>query len=101
MSDADRRGALIFGAVGDEDRLAGVFDDRLRGADFAIVVVKDRAVLIDRRGADDRVVGLELAEEVDGRLADNAAVFVTSRVAETMPDPRQPCITARLARTPR
>ena len=33
-----------------------------------------RAVLVDRRGADHRIVDLELPDEIDRRLADDAAV---------------------------
>ena len=41
---------------------------------LAIVEVEQRAVLVDGRGADHRVVDLELPDEIDRRLADDAAV---------------------------
>ncbi len=38
------------------------------------VEIEQRAVGIDGGGADHGIVDLELADEIDGRLADNAAV---------------------------
>src|SRR5262245_34236919 len=74
MADAHRRRALVFHAVGHQDRPARAVHDGLGNLDLAVVEVEQRAVLVDGRGADDRIVDLELADEVDRRLADNAPV---------------------------
>ena len=49
-------------------------DDRLRDLHLAEVVVQHRAVVIDRGGADHRIIDLELLDEINRRLADDAAV---------------------------
>ncbi len=54
--------------------LARVRDDGLRDPHLAVIVVEKRTVLVDRRGADDGDIHLELADEIDRRLADHAAV---------------------------
>ena len=78
-----RTGAVrsSFNRVGDQHDLAGILDDRLRHPHLAIVEVEQRPVLVDRRGADHRVVDLELADEIDRRLADDAAVGAPHRAA--------------------
>src|SRR5690606_22516432 len=55
--------------------------DGPRHANLPVVVVEQRAVGVDRRGADDGVVGTELPDEVHGRLADHAAVAVPHHAA--------------------
>ena len=54
--------------------LTRVLHDRLRDLNLAIVEIEQRAILVDGRGADHGVVDLELADEVDGRLANDAAI---------------------------
>jgi hypothetical protein len=65
MTDANRRRALEFEPVGNEDDLPGIAHDRLADAHFAIIEVEQRALLVDGRRADDGMVDLELADEVD------------------------------------
>ena len=49
--------------------LARIGNDRLRDLHLAIVEIEQRAVVVDRGGADDGVVDLELADEVDVAVA--------------------------------
>ena len=49
-------------------------DDRLRDAHLVIVEIEQRAVGIDAADADDAEIDAELADQVDRRLADDAAV---------------------------
>ena len=49
-------------------------DDRLGDPHLAIVEVEQRAVVIDAADPDDPDVDLELADQVDRRLADDAAI---------------------------
>ena len=81
MADADRRRALELGGVGDEDDVPCIGDDRLRDLDLAKVEIEQGAVMIDRRGADDGIIDLELLDEIDGGLADNAAVRAAHHAA--------------------
>ena len=81
MADAHRRRALELGRVGDEDDVPGIGDDRLRDLHLAKIEIEQRAVMVDRRGADDRVVDLELPDEIDRRLADDAAVGAAHHAA--------------------
>ena len=76
VADAHRGGPFELHAVGNQDRLARAVHDRLGDLDLAVVEVEQRAVLVDRRGADDGVIDLELADEIDRGLADDAAVGV-------------------------
>ena len=68
-----------FGAVGHQDHVARIGDDGLRRLDLAVVEIEQRAVLIDRRCADDGEVDLELLDEVVRRLADHRAVGAPDR----------------------
>ena len=75
------RRAFELQPIGDEDDLPGVGDDRLADAHLAVVEVEQRALLVDRRGADHGVIDLELADEIDRRAADDAAVGAPHRAA--------------------
>src|SRR5688572_25124875 len=81
MRDADRSRALEFHRIRDEDHMPGVSDDRLRDLDLAKVEVEQSAVMVDRGSADHRIIDLELLDEIDGRLADDAAVGPTHHAA--------------------
>ena len=81
MRDADRGAAAQFGGVGDEHGGARVGDDRLRHLHLAIVEVEQRALLINRGGADDGVIDLELADQLRGGGADHGAVGTAHRAA--------------------
>ena len=74
MGDAHRRAALELGTVGDQHHATGVGDDRLRHLHLAIVEIQQRALLVDRGGADDGIIHLELADQADGAGADDRAV---------------------------
>src|SRR3546814_9609736 len=54
--------------------LAGVLDDRPGDANLLVVVVQEVAFGVDAADPDDAEVHLELSDEVDRRLADDAAV---------------------------
>src|SRR5690606_23757716 len=66
--------SLELAAVGGQPDFAGLFDDAARHAHFAEVVVAQRAVGFDARNGDQADVDLELADEVDGGFAHDAAV---------------------------
>ena len=63
-----------LGVVGHQQHIPGVFNNRLGNPHFPIVKIEQGAIVIDSGNADNAVIHLELADEVDGRLADNAAV---------------------------
>ena len=52
MGDADRRATPQFRAVGDQHDAARIGDDGLRRLHLAIVEIQQRALLVDRGGAD-------------------------------------------------
>src|SRR5690606_9820154 len=74
MADADRRRALEFRFVGNEDDVPRIGYDGLRHLHLTEVEIQQCAVMIDRGGADHRIVDLELAEEIYGCLADAAPI---------------------------
>src|SRR5262245_21754478 len=74
MADAHGCGPLELGGIRDEDHLPGIGDDCLRHLHLAEIEIEQRAVMVDGRGADDGVVDLELLDEINSGLADNAAV---------------------------
>src|SRR3954466_2470294 len=76
MADTNRSRTLEFARIAHEHDLPRVRQYRLRHPHLAVVVVEERAVLIDSRGADHRKVHLELADEIDCRLPDDPAVAV-------------------------
>ena len=84
VGDANRRRPLELRTVGDQDGVAGILQNGLGHLDLAIVEIEERPVGFDRRGADDGVVHLELADEVARRGADNAAVGSTHRPPATI-----------------
>src|SRR3954468_3019497 len=69
VADPDRRGALELGCVGNQDDLAGIGDDGLRHLHLAKVEIEQRAVMVDGRSSDHRVVDLELLDEIDRRFS--------------------------------
>lgn len=74
LTDPDRRGTFELRRIGNENDMPGIGDDGLGDLHFAKIIVKKRAIDIDRRRADHGVIDLELADEIDGRLADDPAV---------------------------
>ena len=68
------RVAAELGVVGGEEDLARVGDDRLRDAHLLVVEVEQGAVEVDAADPDHAEVDPELADQVDRRLADDAAV---------------------------
>src|SRR5215469_14812375 len=60
--------------VRDEEDLARIRHDAFRGSDLAVIEIQQRTIAVDTADADDAEVDLELAEEVDDRLADHATV---------------------------
>ncbi len=81
MADAHRGGAFELGAVGHQDDVASIGNDCLRHFHFAEIEIQKRAISVDGRGADDRVVHFELPDEIDRCFSDDAAV----RAATTPP----------------
>ena len=67
-------GACEFRGVASQDHVAGIRDDRLGDADFAVVVIEKRSVRVDAGCADYRMVDVELTDEIDRGLADDPAV---------------------------
>lgn len=65
--------AELAGVDGEKD-LAGIVDDGLGNPHFLVIEVEQAAVVVDAADADDRVVDLELLDEVHGSLADDTAV---------------------------
>ena len=63
VCDPDRRGTLKFHGIGHEDRLASVLDNGFRDFDLAIIIVKQRAVAVDARCANDCKINFELADK--------------------------------------
>ena len=61
--------------------MAGIADDRPRRHHLAIVEIEKRAVIVDRRDADHRPIDLELRDELDRALADDAAVGLAHHAA--------------------
>ena len=74
MGDADRGAAAELCGVRHQHDVAGVGDDGLRHLHFAIVEIQQRALLVDRRGPDDGVVDLELADQLRRGRADDCAI---------------------------
>ena len=74
MADPDRRGALEFGQIRHEDDVPGIGYNRLRDFHFAIIEIQKRTIVIDRGRTDNRVIHLELANEIDGCLTDDTAI---------------------------
>src|SRR5690606_1949817 len=74
MADPHGCGPFELGRIGNQDDVTRIGDDRLGHLHLAIVEVEQRPVLVDGRRPDDRVIHLELADEIDGRLTDDAAV---------------------------
>jgi hypothetical protein len=74
MADPDRSGAFELRGVGNEDNVARICHDRLGYLHFAKIKIQQRAVVIDRRCADYREINLELLDEVDRSLPDDAPV---------------------------
>ncbi|KAG1385905.1 hypothetical protein G6F59_017137 [Rhizopus arrhizus] len=73
--------AFELAAVGGQPDLARLFDDGPGHAHFAEVVVAQRAVGFDARNADQSDIHLELADEVHGGFAADAAVARTHHAA--------------------
>lgn len=67
--------AAELGVVGHQEHLARIVDDRPRHPHLAVVVVEQRPVPVDAADADDADIDLELADEIERRLADDAAVL--------------------------
>ncbi|CPO93443.1 Uncharacterised protein [Bordetella pertussis] len=81
MHQLDHGLALEFAAIGGQPDLARLFDDGARHAHLAKVVVAQGAVGLDAGYADQADVDLELADEVQRGLADDAAVARTHHAA--------------------
>ena len=63
-----------LGAVANQQHAAGIVDNGAGDIHLARIIVEQRSVLVERRGADDRHIDLELPDEVDRRGADDRAV---------------------------
>src|SRR5262245_14187873 len=74
MRDLHRRRALELQPVRHQDHLARVFDNGLADFHFAIIEIEQCPVLVDRRGADDGGIDLELPDEVDRARAHHRTV---------------------------
>ncbi len=74
MADANGCGALELGGVGDQDHVARIGHDCLRDLDLAKIEVEQCAIAVDGGGADHGEIDLELADEIDGCLADYTAI---------------------------
>ncbi len=81
MGDANRRAAPQFRRVGDQHHAARIGNDGLGRLHLAIVEIEQRALLVDRGGADDGVIDLELADQADGGRSDHGAVGTSHRPA--------------------
>src|SRR5262245_66448490 len=81
IAETDHGVTAELAVVADQEHLAGIGDDAFRSAHFAVIEIEQRAVGVDAGDADDAEVGLELAEEVDGGLADDAAVAAAHHAA--------------------
>jgi hypothetical protein len=57
------------------------FDYGLRHFHFPQIEIQKRPIHVDRRNSDHRVVHAELADEVDGRLADDTAIGMPHEAA--------------------
>ena len=94
----DHRRAVELAVVGGQPDLARVLDDGVRHLHLAVVEVAQRAVGLDARDADQADVDLELADEVDRRLADDAAVARAHRRRRRR-SPRSRGLSDRIAAT--
>src|SRR5882724_4981589 len=74
IAEAHHGIAPELAVVADEKDLARIGDDAFRSPHLPVIEIEQRAVGIDAADADDAEIGLELAEEIDGGLADDAAV---------------------------
>ena len=75
--DAYRRRASELGLVHGQDHLARLRDDRLRYAHLVDVEIEQRAVRVERRRADQRIIDLEATDEIHGERADDGAIAGT------------------------
>ena len=67
--------------VGDQEYLPGVAHDGLRGPYLIVVVIEQRAVLVDAADADHGVVDAELGNHVVRGLSDHATITIAYRAA--------------------
>ena len=75
MAHLHHRVAAELARVDDQEALTGIVHHGLGRADFAIVVVEQRAVVVDAVGTHDHVVDLELLDHVDRRHAGQPAIL--------------------------
>ena len=76
VAEVDHGIAPELGVVGGQEHLAGVGDDGLGYLHLVVVEIEQGAVVVDTGYADDAIVHAELADEVAGRLPDDAPVPV-------------------------
>ncbi|VTR68901.1 hypothetical protein DESC_720279 [Desulfosarcina cetonica] len=81
IAQSDHGVTAELGVVGGQENLAGVVDDGPGGTNLAIVEVQEGPIQVNPADADNAVVHLELADEIDGRLADDPLVAVADQAS--------------------
>ena len=74
VSQASEGGAIEFRMVSRKDDLARILNDTLGYPYFAVVVVKQRTVLVNGADANNAKVHLELVNKIRGLFAHNTTV---------------------------